>query len=140
MALSAASIDGEHPVDNLPDSGMEFLAASVASAKSVLEAAVKSAFPHFLVAYQSLLVMHLHQLLLIWSCADSPDGVSVLFTPSCRPEAGDSRAAIAAGLESSNRAGFSLATVQSHTVLARPQFRRPSQTCFIRFRTSTQFS
>mmetsp|Transcript_18507 Transcript_18507/g.28794 ORF Transcript_18507/g.28794 Transcript_18507/m.28794 type:complete len:148 (+) Transcript_18507:751-1194(+) len=43
------------------------------------------------------------------------DGFSIFFTASCRPEVGDSCAAIAASLEESNSAGFSTETVQAQT-------------------------
>ena len=114
MALAAASTDGEHPAVELPESGIEFITAPVASAKSLLESSVKSRFPRFLVSYQPLLVQHLRALLLVWSTSDVPDGFSIFFTPSCRPEVGDSRAAIAASLEESNSAGLSAETVQAH--------------------------
>ena len=115
MALAAASIDGEHPADDLPASGLEFISANVSSAKSVLETFVRSLFPKFMVSYQQLLVLRLHLLMLTWSRSDLPDGVSVFFTPSCRPEIGESRAALTANLEESNQSGFSTATVQSLT-------------------------
>ena len=115
MALAAASTDGEASAVVLPESGMEFLAASVASAKSVLDTYVRTLFPRFMVSYQPLLVLHLHSLMIIWSRSDVPDGFSVFFTPSCRPEVGDSRAAITAGLEAANRAGFSPETVRTQT-------------------------
>ena len=120
MALAAASTDGENPARSLPATGLDFLASSVSSAKSVLEQFVQSHFPKYMVSYQSLLVLHFHSLLLIWSRSDVPDGFSVFFTPSSRPEVGDSRAAIMAGLEESNRAGFSAETVQAHTRVCTP--------------------
>ena len=115
MALAAASTDGENPAGSLPATGLEFLALSVSSAKSDLESFVQTHFPKYMVSYQSLLVLHFHSLLLIWSRSDVPDGFSVFFTPSCCPEVGDSRAAIMAGLEESNQAGFSAETVQAQT-------------------------
>ena len=115
MALAAASTDGENPATDLPESGLEFLTASASSAKSILESSVQSRFPRFLISYQPLLVQHLRALLLIWSASDIPDGFSIFFTPSCRPEVGESRLAIAASLEELNSAGFSAETVQAQT-------------------------
>mmetsp|Transcript_4896 Transcript_4896/g.7385 ORF Transcript_4896/g.7385 Transcript_4896/m.7385 type:complete len:183 (+) Transcript_4896:668-1216(+) len=120
MALAAASTDGKHPAGSLPDLGLEFLGLSVSSAKSVLELSVKSLFPQYIVSYQLLLVLHLHSLFLVWSHSDIPDGFSIFFMPSCCPEVGDLQAAIMAGLEESNQAGFSADTVQTQTQACKP--------------------